>query len=72
MLFLQSLEILTSTFSHPLVSLQTKPLTKMFTRIASALVLVSVAMAIPQYVPGPVDSCNVGDLQCCDQVQTVR
>ncbi|KAK7681585.1 hypothetical protein QCA50_015318 [Cerrena zonata] len=44
--------------------------TRTFSTIASALLLASFAMAVPQFVPGAAGSCNVGDLQCCDQVQT--
>ncbi|KZV68545.1 fungal hydrophobin [Peniophora sp. CONT] len=44
----------------------------MFSRIAVIVALAATAaMARPQ-IAGPVSSCNSGDLQCCNQVQSSK
>ncbi|KAK7685679.1 hypothetical protein QCA50_011023 [Cerrena zonata] len=43
--------------------------TRTVTTVTSALLLASFAMAVPQFLPGAVGSCNVDSVQCCDQVQ---
>lgn len=45
--------------------------TRTVTTVTSALLLASFAMAVPQFLPGAVGSCNVDSVQCCDQVQAV-
>ncbi|VDC07921.1 unnamed protein product [Peniophora sp. CBMAI 1063] len=43
----------------------------MFSRIAVVVAIAATVMARPQ-IAGPVSSCNTGDLQCCNQVQSSK
>ncbi|KZV68544.1 fungal hydrophobin [Peniophora sp. CONT] len=44
----------------------------MFSRIAVIVALAATAVMARPQIAGPVSSCNNGDLQCCNSVQSAK